>query len=309
MLVVLSCSTAEDGEIEARSSVGCWEKFKSQARKQKQLERQHSMKTGGGEPYKTSPAGDELAAQVLTIQPWLDEEIVTPWDSDARYLEDAALVHTINYPETNTSTSTTSDPHIPIRSVTPQPSTSNETLSLSIQTQTPLISIQSVPGPSTIGENVFLTSNSTSLPPPSQSPRVPESMQHSSCGNPASVPTPLTSTPSTSSALKVLKRAARSRPSSSNTFVEAEIELRSRKFEEELKCMRETHKKKLDNEALLHAARSRYEVRLLEHQEQLQVIRLEREKLMLERERHALRAAKLDVEIKELELARARDNL
>nr|CAD7419257.1 unnamed protein product [Timema cristinae] len=79
----------------------CWEKFKSQLRKQKQLERQHSMKTERGEPYKTSPADDKLAAQVLTFQSWLDEEIVTPWDSDARYLQYAALVHTINHPETH----------------------------------------------------------------------------------------------------------------------------------------------------------------------------------------------------------------
>nr|CAD7432887.1 unnamed protein product [Timema monikensis] len=49
------------------SAKRCWEKFKSQVKKQKQLERQHSMKTGGGEPYKTSPADDELAAQVLQL--------------------------------------------------------------------------------------------------------------------------------------------------------------------------------------------------------------------------------------------------
>nr|CAD7408963.1 unnamed protein product [Timema cristinae] len=280
--------------------VQCWGKFKSQVRKLKLLERQHSIKTGGGEPYKTSPA-DEFAAQVLTSQPCLDEQIATPWDSDSCYLQDDALVHTINHPETNTSTSNKSSPHIPIRSLTPQPSTSNQTLSPSIQAS--LISIQSVLDPSTIRENVFLTSKSTSLFPPSQSPHVPESMQHSSCEDPASAPTPLTSTPSTNSASKVLKCAVRSRPSSSNTCVETEIELRSGKLEE-LKGMQEKHKKKLDN-----AAHSRYEVRLLEHQEQLQVICLEREKLMLERERRALRAANLDVENKELELARSKDNL
>nr|CAD7606118.1 unnamed protein product [Timema genevievae] len=272
------------------------------------------MKTGEGETFKTFPSDDDLAAQVSSIQPWLNEEINIPWDSDYRHQQDAAAVFAVNHHENTTSTSTSSSPHNPVSVQTPQPSTSIQTLPS--YTYTPLISIPSIPGPSTTPEDFLIIPYSPS-PSPSSSPpfqsshHVPESMQHSSCENPLAAPTLSTSTPCSSRAPKVLRRAARSRLSSANRLVEAEFVLRSKKYKEELKQMWEAHEKNMEKEDLLHAACAKREERLLEHQEQLHLIRLERELLILEREgyiteqaRLALRAAEIEVERKELELAR-----
>nr|CAD7448611.1 unnamed protein product [Timema bartmani] len=385
-----NCNVSRRDETQLKR---CWEKLKSQIRKQKRPEKQHSMKTGEGETFKTFPADDNLAAQVSSIQPWLNEEINIPWDSDYRHQQDAAAVFAVNHPDNTTSTSTLSSPHNPVSVQTPQPSTSIQTLPS--YTYTPLISIPSIPGPSTTPEDFLIIpyspSPSPSSSPPSQSSHhVPESMQHSSCENPLAAPTLSTSTPCPSRAPKapaqrvkevahkdrmnlaalpmynpldmiadeckllrlkdetanetwlywnqffrqkkfgdpkyslvskavkaalllshVLRRAARSRLSSANRLVEAEVVLRSKKYKEELKQMWEAHEKNMEKEDLLHAACAKREERLLEHQEQLQLIRLERERVILERERYiteqarlALRAAEIEVERKELELAR-----
>nr|CAD7574185.1 unnamed protein product [Timema californicum] len=248
----------------------CWEKLKSQICKQKRLERRHSKKIGREEPFETSPADDELAAQGVSIQPW-NVETDTLWDSNYRHQQDSTTVCAIKCPENSSFTSTASNPHIPIPFQTLQPSISIQTLPSS--TYTSLISIPSIPCSSITKEDFFLKPYSSSPSTPSQSqsqsiPHVPESMQHSCCQNPTVAPISQTSTPCTSSALKVLKCPAKS---CNDNLLEAALS--SKKYNEELKQMWEVHKKKLENENLLYAACVK----------RLHLIQLERERVIQER--------------------------
>nr|CAD7444761.1 unnamed protein product [Timema bartmani] len=280
--------------------------------KQKRLERRHSKKIGRGELFTTSPADDELTAQGLSIQSW-NVETDTLWDSNYRHQQNSAAVCALKRPENSSFTSTASSPHIPIPFQTLQSSISNQILPSS--TYTSLISISSIPC-SSISKEDFLLLPYSSLPsapsqPQSQSsPRVPESMQHSCCENPTVAPTLQTSPPHTSSTLKVLKRPAKS---CGDNLFEVEAILSSKKYNEELKQMWEAHKKKLENENLMHAAHVKLKERLLEHEQQLHLIRLEREKVIQERKNLATeqaklekRSAQIDVEMKELDLAIAK---
>nr|CAD7263924.1 unnamed protein product [Timema shepardi] len=68
----------------------------------------------------------------------------------------------------------------------------------------------------------------------------------------------------------VLKRAVKSCLSSSaDSLVEVERLFRSKRYEEELKQMREAHKNNMGKDYLLRAAGAKHEERFLEHQEQL----------------------------------------
>nr|CAD7428105.1 unnamed protein product [Timema monikensis] len=275
----------------------CWEKLKSHVWKQKWLERRHSKKIGRGEPFKTSPADDALAAQGLSIQP-RNVETDTLWDSNQRHQQDSATVCAIKRPENSSFTSAASNPHIPIPFQTLQPSVPIQTLPSS--TYTSLISSPSIPCSSITKEDILSIPNS-STPSQSQSqsiPHVPESLQHSCCQNPAVAPILQNSTPCTSSALEVLNCPAKS---CSDNLFEVEAVLSSKKYnDEELKQMWEVRKKKLENENLLYAA----------HVKRLNLIQLERERviqqrksLVTEQARLEKRSAQIDVEMKELDLA------
>nr|CAD7577801.1 unnamed protein product [Timema californicum] len=58
------------------------------------LMRRCAMSIKGSKPPQTSPMDTEITAQVMSIQPFLDEEINTPWDSDYHHLQDAIAATT-----------------------------------------------------------------------------------------------------------------------------------------------------------------------------------------------------------------------